>query len=309
LVTGRVAADAVADVLDRVWGGPETAIVVSTDLSHYHDHATATRLDQGTADAIVARDPDGIGVDRACGVFALRGLLVGAQRRRLDVTLLDLRTSGDTAGPRDRVVGYGAFALCDSGIGRGIDLRADLAPAEADVLLDMAEAAIRAGLAGQELRDPEPASVAPELLRPSGVFVTLEVAGALNGCIGTIEAIEPLAAAVPRLAASAAFGDPRLPPLTPDDLPHLTIKVSLLSDLEPLPAATRADVVDRLRIGVDGLVLAAGRRRATFLPSMWRSLPEPAEFVDQLLRKAGLPTTTWPEAMQAWTYTTVEVRR
>jgi AmmeMemoRadiSam system protein B len=88
--------------------------IVSTDLSHYHDHATATRLDRETADAIVGRDPAAIGLDRACGVYALRGLVEHARRDHLRLDLLDLRTSADTSGEARRVVGYGAFAVSAS---------------------------------------------------------------------------------------------------------------------------------------------------------------------------------------------------
>ena len=111
LAVGQTSPALVAEVLDRMWGGEETLIVVSTDLSHYHDHATATELDQRTAAAIVARRPDWLGRYDACGVIGVQGLLLAAERHRLDVELLDLRTSADTAGSPERVVGYGSFAL------------------------------------------------------------------------------------------------------------------------------------------------------------------------------------------------------
>jgi hypothetical protein len=111
LLVGQVPAALVADVLEAVWDGPETLVVVSTDLSHYHDHATASALDRGTAEAIVACRPEEVGLDRACGVFAVRGLLEAARRHHLEVAMVDLRTSGDTVGSRDSVVGYGAFVL------------------------------------------------------------------------------------------------------------------------------------------------------------------------------------------------------
>jgi MEMO1 family protein len=110
-VVGRVAVDAVAGLLDVLWGGPETLVLVSSDLSHYHDHATASALDRRTADAVVGGRTDDLDVEDACGAYPVRGLLVSAARHGLAPVLLDLRSSGDTAGPRDRVVGYGSFAL------------------------------------------------------------------------------------------------------------------------------------------------------------------------------------------------------
>jgi MEMO1 family protein len=114
LVVGEARPTEVAEVLARLWGGEETLIVVSSDLSHYHDYGTAQRRDAATAAAIEALDPD-IGPDDACGHLAIGGLLIEAKRRGLEALRLDLRSSGDIAGPRDRVVGYGAWALLPRG--------------------------------------------------------------------------------------------------------------------------------------------------------------------------------------------------
>jgi AmmeMemoRadiSam system protein B len=108
---GDATVDEVTAVLDACRGGPETLVVISTDLSHYHGHAEATRLDARTAAAIVACRPDDVGDSDACGAYPLRGLLQAASERGLSVEQLDLRNSGDTAGDRHRVVGYGAFAV------------------------------------------------------------------------------------------------------------------------------------------------------------------------------------------------------
>ncbi len=111
IVVGRTGSDAVADVLELVWGGDETLIVVSSDLSHYESYDSAVAHDRRTAAAVVGNRPGEIGPTDACGVFPLKGLLVAAQRRGLEPLLLDLRNSGDTAGDKRQVVGYGAFAL------------------------------------------------------------------------------------------------------------------------------------------------------------------------------------------------------
>lgn len=110
LVVGDAGADAVAQVLERLWGGDETLIVISSDLSHYLPYAQAQALDRATARRILALDA-GLVPHEACGAAAINGALLAARRRGLAPRLLDLRNSGDTAGDRDRVVGYGAMAF------------------------------------------------------------------------------------------------------------------------------------------------------------------------------------------------------
>jgi AmmeMemoRadiSam system protein B len=111
LVVGEASAEEVEQVLGRLWGGAETLVVVSSDLSHYHAYATARRLDRATCARIEALDPAGLGDDSACGRTPVAGLLRAARRHGLAVRTLDLRSSGDTAGDRERVVGYGAWAF------------------------------------------------------------------------------------------------------------------------------------------------------------------------------------------------------
>ena len=110
LAVGEAAPSVVARVLEACWGGPETLVVVSTDLSHYRDYATARSLDEATASALVSKADD-LGDEQACGCRVLNGLMRLVRRKELCVDLLDLRNSGDTSGDRSRVVGYGAFAI------------------------------------------------------------------------------------------------------------------------------------------------------------------------------------------------------
>lgn len=177
------------------------------------------------------------------------------------------------------------------------------------MLLDLAEAAVVDGLRGRPLARPGTSELPPALREPRGVFVTLTVDGELNGCIGTIATDEPVGRAVARCARSAAFADPRLPRLRLDDYDGLTIEVSVLSPLAPIPAASRQEVLDQLRPGVDGLQIAAGTRQGLFLPSVWSKLPDPTDFLDHLQRKAGLPPSTWPPAMRAWRFTADKLSR
>lgn len=109
LVVGEAGDDEVSEVLERLWGGPETRIVISSDLSHYLGYEAARRMDRTTAEHIETRQPGPLTGKHACGYRAIRGFLRAAERRGLAAETADLRNSGDTAGPRDRVVGYGAF--------------------------------------------------------------------------------------------------------------------------------------------------------------------------------------------------------
>ncbi|NIV22837.1 MAG: AmmeMemoRadiSam system protein B, partial [Gemmatimonadetes bacterium] len=111
LVVGDATAEEVAQVLEALWGGPETLILVSSDLSHYHDYETARRIDAVTSAAIERLSETPLNYEQACGAMPINGLVVVARRRGLSAAVLDLRNSGDTAGPRHEVVGYGAYAF------------------------------------------------------------------------------------------------------------------------------------------------------------------------------------------------------
>lgn len=111
LVAGDADPEAVSQILERLWGGPETLIVISSDLSHYHDYRTAHDLDSATSDAIEKLSPESIRYESACGRVPVNGLLHLARLKGLSARTVDLRNSGDTAGGKDRVVGYGAYVF------------------------------------------------------------------------------------------------------------------------------------------------------------------------------------------------------
>lgn len=124
-------------------------------------------------------------------------------------------------------------------------------------------------------------------------FVTLTRNGHLRGCIGTTHPWRPLKDDVQANAVAAALKDPRFTPLHAQEWPHTQVEVSVLSPLEPMVFENEAHALAQLRPGVDGLVLTSGHYRATFVPQVWEQLPDPALFVTQLKRKAGLPTHFW----------------
>jgi AmmeMemoRadiSam system protein A len=140
---------------------------------------------------------------------------------------------------------------------------------------------------------PPPATASPLLDQPAATFVTLTQHGRLRGCIGRLEASRPLLADVEGNAHAAAFSDPRFPPLGAAELASTRIEVSLLTAPTPLPVTDEADACRKLRPGIDGVIIDAGWRCATFLPQVWDSLPDPMHFLAELKRKAGLPAEGW----------------
>ena len=185
-----------------------------------------------------------------------------------------------------------------------------LSRAAADALVELAWTSIRAGIDGRRPSRPDldGDDVPPELRARGAAFVTVTVDGDLNGCIGTLDADEPLGAAVARLAWDAAFADPRLPRLRPDDLPHAAVKISVLGPIEPIPGVgSEDDLVGALRPGVDGVLLVAGTHRATFLPAVWATLPDPLDFVRHLEAKAGLRPGRLPADTECFRYEVTEI--
>lgn len=150
---------------------------------------------------------------------------------------------------------------------------------------------------------PQPVAEQPAWRQPGASFVTLTQGGELRGCIGSLEAWRPLAEDVAANARAAAFRDPRFEPLTAGELAHTRIEVSLLAPAEPLPCRDEAEAMARLRPHIDGVILSAGRHRATFLPQVWEQLPAPAAFLAQLKRKAGLAADYWGSDLRLERYT------
>ncbi|HRD49462.1 MAG: AmmeMemoRadiSam system protein A [Candidatus Competibacter sp.] len=171
-------------------------------------------------------------------------------------------------------------------------------------LLDVARASIQYGLRHGQALTVNPDDY-PAALRPlRATFVTLEMDGQLRGCIGALAAYQPLVQDVAAHAYAAAFEDPRFPKLRPDEFPGLDLHLSVLSPPEPLHFGSEEELLAQLRPGMDGLILHFHHYRATFLPAVWETLPDPYMFLTQLKLKAGLPLDFWSPELWAERYTT-----
>src|SRR3954471_14082388 len=265
----------VAEVIERLWGGPETLIAISTDLSHYHPYARAREVDGATLARIAAFATD-IDHEEACGATPLNGFLDLARRRSLTIKLLSACNSGDTAGGKGQVVGYSSFALHEPSN--------DASIAEAGkTLLALARSAIESKLFGSAQTVD-----APWLGQAGAAFITLTKQGQLRGCIGSLQASRPLGADVAENAIAAAFRDPRFAPMKAEEWPGVRVEVSLIPAPNPFRFADEADLLAQLRPGEDGVIVEADVRRATYLPQVWESIPDKRMFMRELARKAGL---------------------
>ncbi len=182
---------------------------------------------------------------------------------------------------------------------------------EARWLLKLAREALEYGVRGRELPPLNWEALPPRLREPGVSFVTLYKHGELRGCIGGLEPRWPLAQDVRIHAVAAALEDPRFPPVTPEELPDIEVEVSVLTPLQPLPYSDPADLVAKLRPGVDGVVIEDPTTglRATFLPQVWEKLPDPRVFLSHLCLKAGLPADAWLyRPLNVWVYQVEEFR-
>ena len=298
ILVGDAPVAQVSDTLARLWGGPETAIIVSSDLSHFHDYATAAGKDAETAAGIERLDFKVCEGHRACGFFPISGLIDQAQRRDLRVTALDVRNSGDTQGDKSRVVGYGAFAFEPAQTAR-------LPEAQRRTLLDLAREVVRQGIAtGKPPRITVPADLPRTLLAQRATFVTLTIGGELRGCRGSVAPHRSLLHDVAENAWNSAFGDPRFPAVAAHEFDQLEVEISILSSPRRLVAETEADLVRALAPDVDGLILREGGRQGLFLPSVWTQVPHPMRFVRQLKIKAGLRPDYWSGGLEAYKFGT-----
>jgi len=168
-----------------------------------------------------------------------------------------------------------------------------LAKTEQSTLLKIAREAIENSVRGNSLPEIK-LSHLPDALQEEGAsFVTLTIEDHLRGCIGTIEAYQPLAKDVQEHAVAAAQDDPRFPPVQPAELSLIQIEVSALTPKTPLHYETPEDLLSKVRPGVDGVVLQDGFRKATFLPQVWDKLPDPVQFLSHLCMKMGSPGDLW----------------
>lgn len=308
VAVGAATPEAASSLIDSLWGGPETLIVISSDLSHFLDYRAAQEIDCRTAAAIEAFDASALTSAHACGFVPVGGLLLAAKRRAMTVATLDLANSADVGGARDRVVGYGAWALYERRSEAEPAADAAVLSAAGPVLIELARASIMNGLAvGAPLVPADGHRLPAVITAPGASFVTLRRHGRLRGCVGTFLAFRPLMADVALNAFNAAFRDPRFLPLRHDEFADLDLSLALLSRPSAIACESEEDLLRQLEPGSDGLIIADQKKQALFLPAVWKEIPDPRQFLMQLKLKAGLPAGHWSPEFKAHRFRSVEV--
>ena len=170
------------------------------------------------------------------------------------------------------------------------------------LLLKIAKDSIAHGLKHGEALTINAKDYPAELQEIRATFVTLEIGGELRGCIGMLEAFQPLVVDVAKNAFLAAFRDPRFPPVSAVEYPKLEIHLSILSPSEQMIFTSEDDLIRQLHPHEDGLIMEESGLRGTFLPSVWDSLPEPRQFLQHLKLKTGLPRHYWSDTLQVQRY-------
>lgn len=285
--------------LAEVAQGRRVLLAASTDLSHFHDEATAKLLDAQAARRIAALDAEGLMADEAagraeaCGLQGVAAVLIAARLLGAGQgQILATASSAQATGDRSRVVGYLAAAV-SAGPAQAGAFRApmpaapagELDPARQERLRVLARRAVEAAVHGRPA--PAPPSDDPVLGQPRGVFVTLRQNHELRGCIGAMAPRLPLGQAVVEMAGAAALRDPRFLPVTPAELPDLELELSVLTPFEPCDP-------EQVRVGVDGLLIEARGKSGVLLPQVpaeqgWDRL----SYLEGICQKAGLPAGAW----------------
>jgi hypothetical protein len=296
------AEEAFAALLAREAAGKKLLMVASSDFSHYYPYDLANRMDRVALHSVLALDSEGLSRDirarkcEMCGLRPVQTLVAAARRmgiRRGD--LLRQANSGDTAGPRDRVVGYAAVAFygdeeADQPVETKERASSALDPSSKRELMAIARGAIE-GIV-RDGRAPGPVSDNPALQTPRGAFVTIKINGRLRGCIGNfgIRNAKPLFRTVSEMAVAAAVQDPRFPPLSKKELPKIEVEISALSPLRPISD------VGEIEVGRHGLYITKGGRSGVLLPQVAAEYGwDRATFLEQTCRKAGLGPGEWKE--------------
>ena len=309
ILTGDAHVDQIADILQAVWGGPETLIVVVSDLSTGRTENETEKKDGETAAKIETADENALTQGDVQALLPVKALLRQAAENNMTVKRLALSNSAQTTGEPLNVTGFGVWGFYEN-VRDPEEMKKSLEStvrAHQETLLKLAASSVlngfRSGRPVKIRKDDFP----PELLQTGPVFVHLYHNGVLRGSAGAVDSKVSLAENVAKYAYEAAFRDDRYLPLEESDLKNVEITLSFLMPKTPLKPATGKSPETLLRPNIDGLLLQEHANTGYFLPSVWEIYPEPREFLEQLKRKAGLPPDYMSPTLKLYRFETLDI--
>lgn len=318
VVYGDVSPETLAKALEPYLKRPDTLIIFSADLSHYYDDATAKIIDSQTEEMVAAGKAE-IESHMSCGAPGINAAILLARKAGLRPTLLDMRNSGAAGGDKSGVVGYGAWSFTDaemhkddkplSSLEQEWESLRNFAGLYGKDILKIAGEAVNEAVLNKGYYKPTRKEYDNNLFNRGAAFVTINKNGKLRGCMGSLLANQAIAFDVAQNAYSAALEDNRFSPLTKEDLKDITLSVSLLTGFERINYKDEQDLLSRLKPGADGLVIRAGNRQGVFLPSVWKELPERADFLNNLKVKAGMTPSFWSNNIKVYRFRAVEISK
>jgi AmmeMemoRadiSam system protein B len=301
MAIGQIDHATVMELVEQVWGGEETVLIVSTDLSHFHSGTMASRHDRATLRRILNLSPT-LSLEDACGAVPLNGVLRSASERGLRAEVIAATHSGHTTGDMHRVVGYGAVALWP-----------DVAPLSepfplpdvsdedglGEAMLTLARNTLAEQWGMPLMKVPPHAS----LSKPGAVFVTWYREGRHVACHGRLVAgNRPLEVEIWHHAMAGvqeALTDTRP---SAEEQPLIEVEITLIESLEAMASETEASVISGLIPGRDGLVFSYKRHHSNLLPHAWNDSPKPLDFLKCLKERAGLASDFWSPEVHLYRY-------
>ncbi|MFP4111741.1 MAG: AmmeMemoRadiSam system protein B [Candidatus Woesearchaeota archaeon] len=293
IVVGDVNIDELSEAIGK-YIDDETLIIASSDLSHYYPYDTANMIDDYCIKNILAMDIEACYGCEACGLKPIMALLKIAEQNSWEPVLLDHMNSGDVTGDINAVVGYASFVFVgpkkDNSKKQDID---EIKGDDRKFLIRLARNTIRSALDDTMPESPDEENISDILKEKRGCFVTLEKDGNLRGCIGSIMPHAKLYECVMSNAVNAALSDMRFDPLTEDELDEVKIQISKLTLPEVIEYESEEELLEKIEQGVDGVILRRGWKEATYLPTVWETIPDKKLFLTSLCQKGGFESTCW----------------
>ena len=251
----------------------------------------------------------------SCGATGINAALLLAKENHYYPQMLELINSGDSGGDKQRVVGYGAWSFYPDAVSQPQEqLEKETENLEnfsrlyKEHLLQIAQISLEKAVKYGKHYSPSRRSFPEDIFDKGAVFVTLKKNGELRGCIGSILPTMSVAQNIADNAYAAALSDKRFLPVEEKELPEITYSIALLTNFEKVEYKSEQDVLNKIKAGIDGLVIRDGDRQGVFLPAVWKELPDKNNFFKHLKIKAGMNPNYWNNRINVYRFRTVEVR-